>query len=114
MCPGTGQVDTSFSGPVGELWFPGYSRRIPRSEPLRRNALDHDSWQSEEGRRFYRNENRYMLIEAPADFENELPSDYRWMTFGQLTHLLTHSNYVNIQLRSVIACASTVYTRKVG
>lgn len=69
-----------------------------------------DSWHSEEGGRFYRNENRYMVIEMPDDFDGAGEA-HRWMTFDQITHLLGHSHYANIQLRSIIASAAAVYTR---
>lgn len=74
-----------------------------------RAYIRYDSRQSEEGGRFYRSENRYMLVEVPEDF-HDTGADHRWMTFHQITALLAHSHYVNIQLRSLIACAAAVYT----
>lgn len=74
------------------------------------SQIRYDAWQSEEGGRFYRNENRYMLIEVPETFDDSATPDHRWMTFDQITYLLGHSHYVNIQLRSIIACASAIYT----
>lgn len=76
-----------------------------------RTRIRYDAWHSEEGGRFYRNENRYMLVEVPEDFDDGGAPDHRWMTFGQITDLLAHSHYVNIQLRSLVACASAVYNR---
>jgi oxidase EvaA len=72
--------------------------------------IRYDTLLSEEGGRFHHAENRYMLVEVPEDFADEPPADYRWMSFDQITFLLGHSHYVNVQLRSIIACASAVYT----
>lgn len=76
-----------------------------------RSQIRYHTWQSEEGGRFYHNENRYMLVEVPAEFDDSVTPDHRWMTFDQITYLLGHSYYVNIQLRSIIACAHAVYSR---
>ena len=34
---------------------------------------------------------------------------YRWVTPAQLTELLRHSHYVNIQTRSLLACLRSEY-----
>ncbi|MEU5283457.1 NDP-hexose 2,3-dehydratase family protein [Streptomyces sp. CA-278952] len=57
---------------------------------------------SEEGGRFYRAVNTYMIVEADQDIPDG--GDYRWMTLHQFTDLLRHSHYVNIQARTLIAC----------
>nr|AGS49620.1 NDP-4-keto-6-deoxy-glucose 2,3-dehydratase [uncultured bacterium esnapd12] len=82
-----------------------YVLDVPRSQ------VRYDAWHSEEGGRFYHNANRYVLIEVPESFGDEGTPDHRWMTFDQITCLLGHSHYVNIQLRSIVACAAAVYSR---
>ncbi|WP_258348172.1 NDP-hexose 2,3-dehydratase family protein [Saccharopolyspora gregorii] len=63
-----------------------------------------DTELSEEGGRFYQARNRYQIIEVDADFpDSDLP-DFRWLALRQLTGLLEHSHYVNVQARSLIAC----------
>ncbi|MCZ9353809.1 NDP-hexose 2,3-dehydratase family protein [Streptomyces mutabilis] len=62
-----------------------------------------DAVHSEEGGRLYHARNRYVVVEAPEDFEPDR-SDYRWLTLAQLSRLLRHSNYVNVQARSLVAC----------
>ncbi|MEU6291265.1 NDP-hexose 2,3-dehydratase family protein [Streptomyces sp. NPDC046988] len=69
----------------------------------------YDGVQSEEGGRFYHAENRYAVVEAPDDFPEELPPDYAWLTFAQLTELLAHGNYLNVELRTLVVCAHTLY-----
>jgi dTDP-4-dehydro-6-deoxy-alpha-D-glucopyranose 2,3-dehydratase len=62
-----------------------------------------DVFQSEEGGRFYQEQNRNMVIYLRGSL-GELSPDYRWMTLGQLKSFLSFNNYVNIQARSVLAC----------
>jgi dTDP-4-dehydro-6-deoxy-alpha-D-glucopyranose 2,3-dehydratase len=67
----------------------------------------YDVVQSEEGGRFYRALSRYVVVETET--HDEVPDDYRWATVGQLVTLLQHSNYLNIQARSLIACLQSVW-----
>jgi oxidase EvaA len=59
---------------------------------------------SEEGGRFYHARSRYQIIEVDEDFPEQDDPSYRWMTLNQLTGLLRHSHYVNVQARSLVAC----------
>jgi oxidase EvaA len=63
---------------------------------------------SEEGGRFRHAESRYLLIdvdepEAPA----VPPAGFRWVTPGQLSSLVRHPHYVNVQARSLLAVLNT-------
>lgn len=70
----------------------------------------YDCYQSEEGGRFYREQNRNMLILADQDFPSEnLPENFRWMSLLQLREFLKYNNYLNIQLRSLLA-AINIFT----
>jgi oxidase EvaA len=62
-----------------------------------------DTLQSEEGGRFFREQNRNMIIEADEDFSLELPENYIWITLNQLNQFLKFNNYLNIQARSLIS-----------
>ena len=62
-----------------------------------------DVFQSEEGGRFYHEQNRNLLIEADDGFPLELPPHYTWMTLRQLYEFLRFNNYLNIQARSVLS-----------
>ena len=62
-----------------------------------------DALQSEEGGRFYHEQNRNLLIEADEDFPVELPDRYTWMTLNQIYDFLRFNNYLNIQARSIIS-----------
>lgn len=61
------------------------------------------TYQSEEGGRFYKEQNESIIIEAPEDFDEGLPENYIWMTLNQLKMFITFNNYLNIQSRSLIS-----------
>ena len=54
-----------------------------------------DTLQSEEGGRFYQEQNRNLLIKVNDDFNESIPSDYCWMTLNQLHSFLKYNNYLN-------------------
>ena len=63
----------------------------------------YDVLQSEEGGRFFREQNRNMIVEAGKDLPQELPEHYTWMTLNQINHFLKFNNYLNIQARSILS-----------
>ncbi|MFI9630379.1 alpha/beta fold hydrolase [Streptomyces sp. NPDC052042] len=71
--------------------------------------IRYDVVHSEEGGRFYHARNRYVVIEAGPDVPVDCPPGFRWATLGQLTELLAHGNYLNVELRTLIACAHATY-----
>ncbi len=73
----------------------------------RKEQVVFDSYQSEEGGRFYKEQNRNMLI-IIDDLEIKLPENYIWMTLSQLYSFLKFNNFLNIQARSLIAAISFV------
>ena len=69
----------------------------------RKEQIIYDALQSEEGGRFYHEQNRNMIVVADDDFPMDLPHTYQWMTLGQINEFMRYSNYINIQARSLIA-----------
>jgi len=65
-----------------------------------------DILQSEEGGRFFKEQNRNMIVIAGDDFNYSIPDNYIWMTLGQLYQFLKFNNYLNIQARSLISLLS--------
>lgn len=63
-----------------------------------------DAELSEEGGRFHHARNRYQIVEVDRPVDDRTTPEYQWMTIGQLTGLLQHNNYVNVQARSLFAC----------
>ncbi len=68
-----------------------------------------DTLQSEEGGRFYKEQNRNTIVIADENFGEELPENFIWMTLNQLHTFIKFNNYLNIQARNLIATIS--YTR---
>lgn len=62
-----------------------------------------DVLQSEHGSWFFRKANRNMIVETRADVPAD--DDFRWLTLGQIGRLLHHDNVVNMDARTVLACA---------
>lgn len=67
-----------------------------------------DTLQSEEGGRFYREQNRNLLIKVDDSFNEPIPENYCWMTLNQLYSFLKYNNYLNIQARSLISAISFI------
>ena len=69
----------------------------------RPEQIRYDVRQSEEGGRFYHEQNRNLIIEADDDFPLECPDNYQWMTLNQLLTFGRFNNYLNIQARSLLS-----------
>ncbi|HJP80329.1 MAG TPA: NDP-hexose 2,3-dehydratase family protein [Pseudonocardiaceae bacterium] len=64
---------------------------------------------SEEGGRFYHAEHRYLVVEADDDVRQETPPPaYRWVRLGELSALIRHSGYCNVEARSLLACLQSL------
>jgi len=88
--------------PQNVLPFLDYVLNIPKKNIVL------DTLQSEEGGRFYREQNRNMIVIAGNEVPDELPPHYIWMTLNQMYTFLKFNNYLNIQARSLIAAISFV------
>lgn len=56
---------------------------------------------SEEGGRFYCEENRNIIVKSDIEFEP--PIGYFWVSFSQLNEMIQFNNVVNIQLRNLLS-----------
>ena len=83
-----------------KLPFLDYVLNVPE------NQIIFDTIQSEEGGRFYKEQNRNMIILADDEIEVDLPDDYIWMTINQLQTFIRFNNYINIQARTLLAAIS--------
>jgi len=79
-------INDTLSAPKGRIW---YCTR-----------------QSEEGGRFYKEQNLNMIIEAKDDFPVEVPENYCWMTLNQLLTFVKFNNYLNIAARSLLSAVT--------
>ncbi len=69
----------------------------------RPEAVKYSAFQSEEGGRFYREQNRNLIIEVDDYFPPDIPENYEWLTLNQLKQFIKYNNYLNIQARSLLA-----------
>lgn len=60
-------------------------------------------YQSEEGGRFYHEENLNELYEIPFVELDKYDSNFQWMTYRQIHQLMSFSGLVNIQLRTILS-----------
>lgn len=71
------------------------------------NAKEENIWyatyQSEEGGRFYHEQNLNMIVEVGDDFPVEVHENYCWMTLNQMLSFVTYNNYLNMAARSLIS-----------
>ncbi|MEI7596464.1 MAG: NDP-hexose 2,3-dehydratase family protein [Bacteroidota bacterium] len=67
------------------------------------DSILYSTYQSEEGGRFFQEQNKQMIVEVYDDFALEVPETYIWMTLNQLNTFNKFNNYLNIQARSLLA-----------
>ncbi|MFC4013730.1 NDP-hexose 2,3-dehydratase family protein [Nonomuraea purpurea] len=91
----------NYSGPGPR--FLDYVRQVPAERIL------YDTILAEEGGRFYHSQNRYLLVDAGDDVPIEVPEEFCWVTAHQLTGLLRHGYYVNVEARSLLACLHSLW-----
>lgn len=65
-------------------------------------------YQSEEGGRFYKEQNLNMIVEVGDEFPLEVEENYTWMTLNQLMSFVTYNNYLNIAARSLLSAISFI------
>ena len=68
----------------------------------------YSTFQSEEGGRFYKEQNKNMIVEVGDDFPTELPEKYNWMTLNQIKTFIKFNNYLNIQSRSLLSAVKFI------
>lgn len=109
-----GFMDTVELGPTLQLIRENYAG-LPQPRYLDyvlgadTDRIRFDAFLSEEGGRFFDAQNRYLVIEVEDDFQVSCPQDYRWVTVGQLSELLRHGHYLNVQARSLVACMHSLW-----
>ena len=67
-----------------------------------------DTLQSEEGGRFYHEQNRNVICLVNETIPEVPPENFFWLTLGQIKEFLRFNNYLNIQVRSLISALNYV------
>ena len=73
-----------------------------------KSYLHYDVLQSEEGGRFFQEQNRNIVIEIEKDQLLNVHPNFIWMTFRQVKEFIKFNNYFNIEARSLLACITPV------
>lgn len=63
----------------------------------------YSTFQSEEGGRFFKEQNKNLIVEVDELFPVEVPENFIWMTLNQLKVFIKYNNYLNIAARSLIS-----------
>lgn len=79
-------LDTILEAPEDKIWYSCY--------------------QSEEGGRFFQEQNLNTIVEVGDGFPIEVEENYCWMTLNQLLSFVTYNNYLNIAARSLLSAIS--------
>lgn len=72
----------------------------------KKDNIVHDVMLSEEGGRFFENQNRNMIIKVSDNDKIIEYDNYRWMTLNQLLKFMEYNNNVNIEARSLLSVLS--------
>ena len=94
---------------TGSYCKPEY--RVPYLEYFvekRKGKVLYDCLQSEEGGRFFHEQNRYVVLEVGDEFPIDVEEAYIWMTLWQAKEFIKFNNYFNVEARSLIACFSPI------
>ena len=111
MCPG--YIDLIEMGPTVSCSEVEHRTKNNKAHPFTEYFFDANAKDthfaailSEEGGRFYHFQNKYMIVEIDSAEKIEIPDKYIWMTFGHLMEFIKHTNYVNVEARTLISCLS--------
>lgn len=89
----------NYRNPIG--YVPLYLQEFLSGRCVQRIVFD--TLQSEEGGRFYHEQNRNVALLVNEVVPVEQPENFVWMTLGQAKEFLKYNNYLNIQVRSLIS-----------
>lgn len=81
--------------------FPAYYSDIIKDKG---KSNKFDTYQSEEGGRFYMESNRNIIKLVDSSFPIEEQKDFFWVTLNQLKDFLQYTSMINIEARSLISC----------
>lgn len=71
-----------------------------------KDKIWYSSYQSEEGGRFFQEQNLNIIVEVGDEFPTRVEENYCWMTLNQMLSFVTYNNYLNIAARSLLSAIS--------
>lgn len=109
MKPEIGSFDKIEVGPTVQWEFSHYTNSDDIVEETFRKYMDSNNnilnnvILSEEGGRFYHEQNRNIIVKIEECELEEIPDDYVWVDYGTLNYLSQVNNCLNIQLRNLLS-----------
>ncbi|MFJ9520132.1 NDP-hexose 2,3-dehydratase family protein [Kitasatospora sp. NPDC101801] len=64
---------------------------------------------SEEGGRFHRRANRYLIVAAGDDFPSRLPDGFCWVTLNQVRRFIQFGNHFTVEARTLVTCLGSLH-----
>lgn len=89
--------------PTHYLYNDDIVEKVFRMHLEHEDNLVNDVVLSEEGGRFYHEQNRNVIIEIDKNEINNFPKDYIWVSYSTLNLMIQFNGIVNIQLRNLIS-----------
>lgn len=71
-----------------------------------KDKIWYSSYQSEEGGRFFQEQNLNIIVEVGEEFPIEVEENFCWLTLNQMLSFVTYNNYLNIAARSLLSAIS--------
>lgn len=71
-----------------------------------KDKIWYSSYQSEEGGRFFQEQNLNIIVEVGEEFPIEVEENYCWLTLNQMLSFVTYNNYLNVAARSLLSAIS--------
>lgn len=71
-----------------------------------KDRIWYSCFQSEEGGRFFQEQNLNVIVEVGDEFPIEVEENYCWLTLNQMLSFVTYNNYLNIAARSLLSAIS--------
>lgn len=107
LSPEIGSFDFVEIGPTiqkeyGEVFHDGIEAIFEKAIKRKSNVW-FDSILSEEGGRFYHEENRNLIVYVKTEELIDLPTNYAMVSYAALNHLNMVNNCLNIQLRNLLS-----------
>ncbi|MFF7637022.1 NDP-hexose 2,3-dehydratase family protein [Kitasatospora sp. NPDC008050] len=115
-----GFLDTIELGPTVQYTPTNYAHLQGKDRPryldevlaTAADRIRYEAVHSEEGGRFLNAESRYLIIEADEETAPlDPPPGYAWVTPAQLTSLVRHGHFLNVQARTLLACLEAAGVR---
>lgn len=107
--PEIGSFDKVEIGPTVQ-WEPSHYlfndndvEKVFRKKMEMKTGILNDVILSEEGGRFYHEQNRNVIIDFSDVELPQIPEEYMWVDFGTLNYLVQVNNCLNIQLRNLLS-----------